>query len=57
MSLVFLYTQRDVVETINYVSTNSDNIPMQCTNTEVGSSDNVVERKNTKEGDLIERQC
>jgi len=57
MSLVCLYTQRDEVETINYVSTNSDNIPMEWTNTEDGSSDKVVERKNTEEGDLIERQC
>jgi len=26
---------------------------MECTNTEVGSSDKVMERKNTVEGDLI----
>jgi hypothetical protein len=56
MSLVFLYTQRDEVETVNYVSTNSDNIPTECTNTVVGSSGKVVERNNTEEGDLIERQ-
>lgn len=52
-----MYTQRDEVETINYLSTNSDNVPMECTNTEVGSSDKVMERKNEEEGDLIERQC
>ena len=57
MSLVCVYTQRDEVETINYLSTNSDNVPMECTNTEVGSSDKVMERKNEEEGDLIERQC
>lgn len=57
MGLVCLYTQRDEAETISYVSTSSDNIPMECTNTEVGSSDKVMERKNTEEGNLIERQC
>jgi len=53
MSLVWLYTQRDEVETIKYMSTNSVNIPMECTNTEAGSSDKEMERKNTVEGDLI----
>jgi len=30
---------------------------MECTNTEAGSSDKVMERKNMEEGDLIKRRC
>jgi hypothetical protein len=30
---------------------------MECTNTNVGSTDKVMERKNTEEGDLIKRRC
>jgi hypothetical protein len=39
------------VETINYVDTNLDNIPMECRNTEVEKSDKVMERKNMEGGD------